>query len=216
MTAEELEKNLKVRKLDSLYLLYGEDIFLLETCLKKIKSNFGEMVEGINYIKIDDKSINKLISDIEVPAFGYEKKLIIAKNTGIFKKDTKKKDEINNVLQKNISNYIQKNIDIIRESCVIIFIEQDINKVDLYKTIETLGVICNFEKLKQPQIIKRLKAICNAYKVNVDEGTLMYLTENSGTDMQNLINEIRKLIEYAGKNRYNKKRRYRYFINKTN
>ena len=41
------------------------------------------------------------------------------------------------------------------------------------------GIVCNFEKLKQPQIVKRLKAICNGYKVNVDERTLMYLTETS-------------------------------------
>ena len=71
------------------------------------------------------------------------------------------------------------NIDIINESTVIVFVEQDVNKVELYKTIEKYGVVCNFEKLKQIQIIKRLKSICNGYKVNVDENVLMYLTETS-------------------------------------
>ena len=36
--------------------------------------------------------------------------------------------------------------------------------------------------------------------MNVDEITLNYLLEVSGTNLQNLMNEIRKLIEYAGEN----------------
>ena len=44
---------------------------------------------------------------------------------------------------------------------------------------------------------KRLLVICNAYKVKEDPGVLRYLIETSGTSMQELINEIRKLIEYV-------------------
>ena len=38
MTIEALEKELNQNKLNSIYLLYGEDTFLLETSLKKIKN----------------------------------------------------------------------------------------------------------------------------------------------------------------------------------
>lgn len=48
------------------------------------------------------------------------------------------------------------------------------------------------------QIEKRLEAICNAYKVNAQSGAIRELIEISGTSQQTLINEIRKLIEYAG------------------
>ena len=138
MLVKELEKSLKAGMLNSIYLLYGEETFLLENCLKKIKSNFGEKVDGINYIKIDESNIDKLISNIEVPAFGFEKKLIIARNTGIFKKEAKKKDGINSLIQNKISDYLKENIDIIKDLCVIVFVEQDINKIELYNTIESL------------------------------------------------------------------------------
>jgi DNA polymerase-3 subunit delta len=36
--------------------------------------------------------------------------------------------------------------------------------------------------------------------VQIDDGTLRYFIECCGTNMQDLINEIRKLIEYAGEN----------------
>ncbi len=92
---EELERKLNNKQLDGIYLLYGEERFLLENILKKIKKCFGEMINGINYIQIDADTINQLVSDIETPAFGYPKKLIIAKDTGLFQKPKrgKKKDD---------------------------------------------------------------------------------------------------------------------------
>ena len=200
ITIDNLEKELKVGKLNSIYLLYGEEIFLLETCLKKIKNNFGERKIGINEIKLDDTNVNQIISDIETPAFGYDKKLIVIKNAGLFKKGTKKNPEANSEQQKKIAKYLEENIEIIKDSTILLFIEEDISKCELVKVIEQNGIVCNFEKLKPTDIKNRIKSICTAYKVNVDEQTLQLFIETCGTDMQNLINEIRKLIEYAGQN----------------
>ena len=85
MTILELEKELKSNILDGIYLLYGEENFLLESSLKKMKKLFGEVIPGINYIQIDDTNLEELISDLETPAFGYPKKLIIVKNSGLLK-----------------------------------------------------------------------------------------------------------------------------------
>ena len=38
----------------SLYLFYGEEKYLLENAVKKIKKLFGELILGINYIQIND------------------------------------------------------------------------------------------------------------------------------------------------------------------
>ena len=73
-TLEKLEKKINEQNLDSIYLFYGEETFLLETMVKKIRKQFGELKEGINDIKLDDTNIKELIADIETPAFGYEKK----------------------------------------------------------------------------------------------------------------------------------------------
>ena len=197
-SVENLEKDLKQGKLNSIYLLYGEELFLLESCLKKIKTNFGFLQEGINYIKIDDTNVEKLIPELETPAFGYEKKLIIARNTLLFKKEAKKKNGSNAEFAKKTAEYIEKNIEQIKESIVLVFVEEEAEKNELYKIIENLGLVCNFEILKLPQVMARVKAICNAYKVNIDEPTLKYFIENVGVNMQNDINEIRKLIEFAG------------------
>ena len=209
MEINTLESNLKAEKTSNLYLLYGEESFLLENSLKRIKKLFGEMTNGINYIQIDKDNISEIISDIETPAFGYPQKLIIAKDTGLFqkakrgnksenteKKDTKKENKFENKL----ADYINENIELINDSVILVFVENDVDKNNLYKAIDKNGWVCNFEKQKPIEIAKRLKAICNAYKVNVDGATLNYFIECCGTSLQELINEIRKQIEYVGQN----------------
>ena len=198
ITIENLEKELKQGKLGSIYLLYGEETFLLENCLKKIKNIFGERKAGINEIKLDESNVNGIISDIETPAFGYEKKLIIARDTNMFKKEGKRKNSVNTTLIKNLAEYIKNNNKLMQEAVVLVFVESSAEKNDLYKIIEQYGTICEFQELKPIQIISRIKTICNAYKVQVDDNTLKYFIECCGTNMQGLINEIRKLIEYAG------------------
>ncbi len=200
MNIEELEKSLKENKLNSIYFFYGEEQFLLESSVKKIKKIFGQLVEGINYIQIDENNIQEIIPNIETPAFGFEKKLIIIKNTGLLLKDGKKKNVKLAEQREKISNYINNNINYIQETLVIVFIEENADKNDLFKTLEKHGIICNFEKLKLPQLVKRIRAICSAYKVKMDDTVAKYFIECCGTNMQELINEVRKLIEYSGEN----------------
>ena len=192
---DKLEKSIST-KLEPMYLLYGEEKYLIETIVKKIKKSFGELLLGINYVMLDETSIDNLIQNIEMPAFGYDKKLIIVKNSGLFKKDGRRKTLT--PLQERIIEYIKNNYEIIEDSNIIIFIEENVDKNQVYEIIEKKALICNIEFLKPIQLVAKLKKICLMYKVNVDDSTLNYLIEIAGIDLQNLMNEIRKLIEYAG------------------
>lgn len=201
LSIENLEKELNGKKLNSLYLLYGEELFLLESNLKKIKALFGECIKGINYILIDEQNVSEIISDIETPSFGYDKKLIIARNTGLFKKEGKRKVGDISKLKDKLTQYINDNIDIINESVVLVFVEEEADsKLELYNAIEKNGIVCKFDFQKPMQIEQRIKSICNSYKVQIDSQTVKYFIECCGTNMQDLVNEIRKLIEYVGEN----------------
>ncbi len=207
MEISSLENSLKQGKLENIYLLYGEERFLLDNCVKKIKKIFGEMINGINYIQIDSNNIQEIISDIETPAFGYPTKLIIAKDTGLFQKSTRKNKKVEetpkkdeNKFEKKLADYIKENISTIQDGVILLFVEQDADKNALYKAIDEIGIVCNFEKQKPAELAKRIKAICNAYKVNIDGQTINYFIESCGTSLADLINEIRKQIEYVGEN----------------
>jgi len=193
----------------AIYLFYGEETYLLETRVKKIKKEYQQLILGINFIQIDDTNVEELIADLETPAFGFDKKLIIAKNTGIFKKekkttksDSKKKkvDDIKLPLNEKIAKYIQGNLEELKNTVDLVFVEQEVDKNALYQTIEKVGEVKEFALLKLPDLIANIKKITVAYKVNIDDATAKYLVECCGTSMQYLINELRKLIEYKGEN----------------
>lgn len=170
------------------YLLFGEDEYLRNEYVKKIKKSFGELSLGINYIQIDETNVNNIISDIETPAFGFPKKLIIAKDTGLFKKK--------NPFSEKLAEYLNQN-EI--EDVEIIFVEQSIEKNKLKDIIEKIGQIKEFKELKMPQLIANIKQIAKVYDVTIEENVSQYFIEAVGTNMSDLINELRKLIEYKGK-----------------
>lgn len=193
----------------AIYLFYGEETYLLETRVKKIKKEYQQLILGINFIQIDDTNAEELIADLETPAFGFDKKLIIAKNTGLFKKekkttktDSKKKkvDDTKLPLNEKIAKYIQENSEELKDIVDLVFVEQEVDKNALYQTIEKVGEVKEFALLKLPDLIANIKKITVAYKVNIDDATAKYLVECCGTSMQDLINELRKLIEYKGEN----------------
>ena len=59
-------------------------------------------------------------------------------------------------------------------------------------------MVCQIDELKPNQLITKLKQVCTLYQVKVEEKTLNHLLEIAGTNLQILISEIRKLIEYTG------------------
>ena len=143
----------------------------------------------------------EIISEISTPSFGFERKLIIAKNTGFFKKDGKKKSKTDsNSINEKLIAFLKENFEIIKDTVVFIFIEDEAQKNELYDFIDKNGIVCNFEYQKASGLQARIMQIAKAYKVNIDNPTCMYFIECCGTDMQELINEIRKLIEYVGEN----------------
>ena len=172
-----------------IYLLYGEDNYIKNEYLKKIKKKFEELKLGINYIQIDENNCQNIISDIETPAFGYDTKLIVSRNCGLVKKK--------NVVGEKLAEYLKSN-DI--EGIELALIENDIDKTtSLYKIIEKIGQIKECKEKTPRELIVQIKSIANLYKVNIKENTAQYLIECVGTNMEDIINELRKLIEYEGK-----------------
>lgn len=173
------------------YLLYGEDNYLKNEFVKKAKKSFGELQLGINYIQIDESNVNNVISDIETPAFGYERKMIIVKNANLMQK----KNAISDKLSEYLNDADKQTLD----SIELIIVEDSVEKNALFNTISKIGMIKEFNEQKIGQLITKVKSISAAYGVQIQENVAQYFIECTGTNMEDIINEIRKLIEYAGK-----------------
>lgn len=195
----EEELNNQEKQIGGIYLLYGEETFLLEAMYKKIRSKFGEIINGINYVVIDNQGLDTLVGELQTPAFGYERKLIVLKNSEIVKKDGKKKNIEITERRQELLEYIENNKEEIAENIVLIIIEETCDeRTKIFKYMKENYTVCEFAYQTPAKIEKRLNQIVAAYKVNIDQRTLKYLIESCGVSMQDLINETRKLIEYKG------------------
>ena len=105
---EQLEKELKQNNPETVFLLYGEETYLLENSLKKIKKNFGETINGINFVTLYENNVENLIQEIETPAFGYDKKLIVVRDSKIFQRGGKGKSKEKEQIIEKIDTYIKE------------------------------------------------------------------------------------------------------------
>ncbi len=120
--------------LKPIYLFYGEEKYLIEDNLKKIKKAFGVMQKGINYIELGENNILDIIPNLETPAFGFEKKLIIIRDSNFFKKDTKGGSTSDT--REKIESYFKENFNNFKDYNIIVFIEETaIKTLGLYKFI---------------------------------------------------------------------------------
>ena len=56
---EQLEKEIKQNNPETIFLLFGEETYLLENSLKRIKKNFGETISGINFVTLYENNVLK-------------------------------------------------------------------------------------------------------------------------------------------------------------
>ena len=177
-----IEYGYSIRKLSDAVGISGTELTRIESG-ERVTPNLLTLIYICKVLRLD---MNNLLT---VSGFNSD-----GKNKLYKMKVTKSTEKIYNISASNDDEAFDNMAKYLEDKGVFDFSE----KCELLSTIDKYGITCNFEYLKPIQIQNRLKAIINAYKVNIEMSTLSYLIECCGTDMQELINETRKLIEYAG------------------
>ena len=117
--------------------------------------------------------------------------MIIVKNANLMQKK--------NAISDKLSEYLNDADKQILDSIELIIVEDSVEKNALFNTISKIGMIKEFNEQKISQLITKVKSISAAYGVQIQENVAQYFIECTGNNMEDIINEIRKLIEYAGK-----------------
>lgn len=175
-----------------LYLLSGDDQYEKEKYLNNIKSRFGELKKGVNYIYFDKDNIDSLEQELSTYSFFNPDKLILVKVPKKNKDDENNKDfptdGVINLLSEDLGNI------------TIVFVEEGTSKGKLFKTIQKNGKCLNFEKNKKENINNWIMQICKENNIVIQLKDIMYLTEICGTDKNLLYQELSKLMDYSGNN----------------
>lgn len=188
---QEVEKQLKQKKLLPVYYLFGEDSYSVETTYKVIEK-FVEPFIASDFDKETYYGENQTFANIAGLAstfpFGSEKKLITLKQS------EKPRDK------KEILNYVKSPADF---SVVVFLHEGTISNTETepYKTLANLGYLFEAKELKGNALIEWVIATAEKNGKTISYDNAQLLTDISGENRTALESQLEKIFIYIGENK---------------
>jgi len=203
MGHQQIMEDIKTNSVKSIYVLYGEENYLVEEAVKKLKQYLvSPDFESLNFLSIEGKdvAIDRLIDACETLPFMAEKRLVTVKG---FEALQGKKKTLSEADEATLVDYIGK----IPESTCLLF--YGLTSVDsrkkLLKEAAKYGRALNFEKLKENELGKWITARFKKHKKDIQQkeisfmlNHLDYLGKNAEQNLFDVENEIEKIIAYMG------------------
>ena len=184
-----LQQELQHGIIKKVYLLCGEEAYLKRMCEQRIKKACIQEDETINYHLYEGRNIpvGEVIDLAQTMPFFAEKRLIVMKNTGLFKGSC---DEM--------ADYAG---EIPPTSCLL-FVEDEVDKrTRLYKAVKKYGEVVECKRQDEKSLTVWIVSRLKKEGRQITQGDLRLLLEKTGMDMNIISQELEKLICYTyGKN----------------
>ncbi|SNX55224.1 DNA polymerase III subunit delta [Thermoanaerobacterium sp. RBIITD] len=171
------------------YVFYGEERFLVDEAVKKIKSKLLDgITDAMNLSIIDNADNNNIIDSLETLPFMSNHRLIIVKDDELLKK-------LDDLAIDKIIKYLEKK-DI--TNCLVIVLNDKIDmRKKLFKTINKVGAIVNFDYLKHDDAVNYTGYFVRSFGKTIKKPVAEYIVKNCGVDLYRLLNEVKKLVSYS-------------------
>lgn len=200
MSVDILKKQIKENKLQNVYLFYGAEEYLIKYYINAIqKLIVNEETSELNLISFDGKIDEEtIIANCETLPIFSDKKLVILKNSGLFKSkkgDSDSSSSAKKSTKDKLSEYLEK----IPSYTCLIMVEGEIDKrLKLVNTIKKHGLVVELNYQKPADLVKWVTKVFGSYKKNIDQMAASFLVENSDYSMTELLNEIEKIVNFVG------------------
>ncbi len=199
MSLDILKEDLKTNRIGKLYLFYGPEEYLKKYYADSIEEKLiSEDLKALNKVVLEGKTeIGRIIDNCEtLPVFS-DRKLVIVKNSGLFKPskkagDTAKKGKGGN---EELAALLQ---DLPGHVCLI-FYENEVDKrIKAVDAIKKNGLVVEFGYQKPDELVRWVIRRFKAAGKEMDMVTASQLVESSEQGMTELLNEAEKLMSYLG------------------
>ncbi len=192
MDIKDFDKEIASNSLKNIYFLYGDEQFLLENKVNKIKKKLVDSsLADFNFAFYNGKDTD--IWDAVAAAAAYpvmaDRKLVILKNTGF----------LNNAKSREFKELKEFCLDLPSYLCLII-IESDFDnkKENSIRFIEEKGGIVRFDYMPALQVEKWLEKLFEKHGKIVYPKELTAIVKRCGGSLRTTHNEFLKLINYMG------------------
>lgn len=208
-----LYKQIRNGEIGSLYLFYGSEEYQIRNFTEQIeKTLLSKDFILLNRVILEGKtSPSAIIDNCRTSPVFSDRKLVIVKNSGLFKgskkaagtgknvekagKTGKKAKDESKKKNDDLSDFLQ---EVPRHVCLI-FIESEIDKrLKIIDLIKTNGLMMEFDYKKPNEltdwVVKRMKELDH----ETDLRTAAMIVEYCESGMEDILNEVKKLCAYAG------------------
>ncbi|MCQ2466075.1 MAG: DNA polymerase III subunit delta [Clostridia bacterium] len=199
LSVDELVKQIKVKNLPSLLLIYGQEDYFCENSVRLIrKAYISEGSEQMDYVKLDFESkgfdLDKVIDNSQLPPWLSTKRVVLVRNSGIFSVADPKKD---------LATSFEKFASSIPDTTIVVFWEDAIDKrkKGILKTFETKGIVCESPFLNDVSIASKISGLLGRYELKITNDAVDSLISRSDKSMRLILNEISKILLYCQANK---------------
>lgn len=189
-----LRKQISSGEFMNAYLIYGEESYLKEHYVSKLKDKIVEPAfESFNFHSFDgkDTSLDDILKDAQMLPMMSEYNLVLVRDYPIDKSQSDVK-----MLQEYLAD--------VSESTILVFwydaFEPDLKGSkfkNVIKAFDKAGACVNLEKRSESEVAKLLVSGAKKRGAVLDTSNARYLISVSGNDMKNLLNELDKLSYYV-------------------
>jgi DNA polymerase-3 subunit delta len=182
-------------------ILTGEEIYLIDKFIRKIKDKWVSQLEEMNFLKVDTikNNVPDIVSFMTTIPFMVDKKILIIENCEFL---SSKKSLVEND-EKQFVEYLnnRKDNNIIILNCSNVKVD---SRKKIYKSINKIGSVIKYEKLKEQDLKTWIMIYLENNKRDIKESEAYYLSQITGyLDMENQMNlydiknELDKLVGYT-------------------
>lgn len=190
---KQLVQAFQTKQFAPLYVLCGEETYLKEYYLKKLKEELVEKTfADFNLIELGERNISAdSLSDAlnGYPAMS-DKKLVILRDYDIFKAES--------AVQEVIMSCVMEWPEYLH---LLLFYDtsdfKPIKTTKIYKSIKDFLCIAEFGRLAEKELIAWVQRTVKSYGVTIDSSMSSYLIFKCGNDMTRLLTEIQKACAHT-------------------
>ena len=179
-----IKEHIKIGQYKPFYLLYGSENYLKKLYKDKLEEAIIDGKDQMNYSYYSGKNIDENeVYDVAVTLpFFSDRRLIVIENSGLFKKKSELADHLESV----------------PATTTIIFVEEEIDRRNkLYKIIRDMGTVSEMNGLSEKNLKLFVVSLLDQEGKQITERTVEYFLDKTGSDMENIQNEVKKLVNYA-------------------
>lgn len=180
-----LQEDLKTGNFKHIYLLYGEEAYLVRQYRDRLRDSLCVEGDTMNTSVFSGKDIRpaSLIDLSETMPFFAERRVIFVENSGFFKKSPE-----------DLAAYLGE----LPETTYFIFLEEEVDKRGkMYKQVKKFGSVVEFKRQTDAVLMQWILGKLKKENKRITRPVMELFLDKTGTDMELITQELEKLLCYT-------------------